>query len=113
MLTGMLHRDPKIWGDNPEAFRPRSLQPGELGEDSAERLQAVRHGAARVHRAAVRAAGAGLSLVLAMLLQRFEFIAFAESGLETKQTLTIKPVYLGTPRPLARGRVRALRRGSR
>src|SRR5580704_16578819 len=31
------------------------------------------------------------TLVLAMLLQRFEFVDFANYQLETKQTLTIKP----------------------
>ena len=30
-------------------------------------------------------------LVLSMLLQRFEFVDFADYQLETKQTLTIKP----------------------
>ena len=37
VLTGMLHRDPKIWGDDPEAFYPTASAP-RTGRRSAEHL---------------------------------------------------------------------------
>src|ERR1700722_16815183 len=89
VLTGMLHRDPKIWGDDPEAFNPDRFSP---------------ENRVKIHPNAYKPFGTGqracigrqfalqeATLVLAMLLQRFEFVDFANYQLETKQTLTIKP----------------------
>jgi cytochrome P450/NADPH-cytochrome P450 reductase len=89
VLTGMLHRDPKIWGDNPEAFDPDRF--------SRENRVKIPPNAYKPFGTGQRACiGRQFSLqeatlVLAMLLQRFEFVDFANYQLETKQTLSIKP----------------------
>ncbi|HXH27406.1 MAG TPA: cytochrome P450, partial [Candidatus Polarisedimenticolia bacterium] len=89
ILTGMLHRDPGVWGPNPEQFDPDRFSPGNR---------------ARIPRNAYKPFGTGqracigrqfalqeANLVLGMLLQRFEFVDFSNYQLQIKQTLTIKP----------------------
>jgi cytochrome P450/NADPH-cytochrome P450 reductase len=89
VLTGMLHRDRKIWGDNPEAFDPDRFSPENQAKIPANAYKPFGTG----QRACIgrQFALQEATLVLAMLLQRFEFVDFANYQLETKQTLTIKP----------------------
>ena len=89
VLTGMLHRDPKIWGDNPEAFDPDRFSPENRAKIPPNAYKPFGTG----QRACIgrQFALQEATLVLAMLLQRFEFVDFADYQLETKQTLTIKP----------------------
>src|SRR6516225_9970995 len=89
VLTGMLHRDPKIWGDNPEAFDPDRFSPENRVKIPPNAYKPFGTG----QRACIgrQFALQEATLVLAMLLQRFEFVDFANYHLETKQTLTIKP----------------------
>jgi cytochrome P450 / NADPH-cytochrome P450 reductase len=89
VLTGMLHRDPKIWGDNPEAFDPNRFSPENRAKIPPNAYKPFGTG----QRACIgrQFALQEATLVLAMLLQRFEFVDFANYQLETKQTLTIKP----------------------
>ncbi|MBI1852156.1 MAG: cytochrome P450 [Planctomycetes bacterium] len=89
ILIGMLHRDPGVWGETPEQFDPEHFSP---------------ENRARIPRNAYKPFGTGqracigrqfalqeANLVLGMLLQRFEFVDFANYQLHIKQTLTIKP----------------------
>jgi cytochrome P450 / NADPH-cytochrome P450 reductase len=89
ILTGMLHRDPAVWGADPDRFDPAHFSP---------------ENRARIPRNAYKPFGTGqracigrqfalqeAALVLGMLLQRFEFVDFANYQLHVKQTLTIKP----------------------
>jgi cytochrome P450 / NADPH-cytochrome P450 reductase len=103
VLTGMLHRDPKIWGDNPEAFDPDRF--------SSENRAKIPPNAYKPFGTGQRAcigrqfALQEATLVLAMLLQRFEFLDFANYQLETKQTLTIKPANFNIRVKRRRGRL--------
>jgi cytochrome P450/NADPH-cytochrome P450 reductase len=89
VLTGILHRDPKVWGDNPEAFDPDRFSPENRAKIPPNAYKPFGTG----QRACIgrQFALQEATLVLAMLLQRFEFVDFANYRLETKQTLTIKP----------------------
>src|SRR3984957_20522956 len=89
VLTGRLHRDPKIWGDDPEAFNPDRFSPENRVKIPPNAYKPFGTG----QRACIgrQCALQEATLVLAMLLQRFEFVDFANYQLETKQTLTIKP----------------------
>jgi cytochrome P450/NADPH-cytochrome P450 reductase len=89
VLLPMLHRDPKIWGENAEEFDPdRFTHEAEQNRPvnaykpfgTGQRACIGRHFA--MHEAA---------LVLGMLLQRFEFIDHTDYQLKVKQTMTIKP----------------------
>src|SRR5919199_452763 len=89
VLIPMLHRDPKIWGENAEAFDPdRFTREAEQNRPanaykpfgSGQRACIGRHFAMQE-----------ATLVLGMLLQRFEFIDHTNYELKVKQTLTIKP----------------------
>jgi cytochrome P450 / NADPH-cytochrome P450 reductase len=89
VLTGMLHRDQKIWGDDPETFDPDRFSPENRAKIPPNAYKPFGTG----QRACIgrQFALQEATLVLAMLLQRFEFVDFANYQLETKQTLTIKP----------------------
>ncbi|HEX3348305.1 MAG TPA: cytochrome P450, partial [Acetobacteraceae bacterium] len=79
----------EVWGDDPEAFNPDHF--------NAENRPKIPPNAYMPFGTGQRACiGRQFALqegvlVLSMLLQRFEFIDFANYQLETKQTLTIKP----------------------
>jgi cytochrome P450/NADPH-cytochrome P450 reductase len=102
VLTGMLHRDPKIWGDNPEAFDPDRFSPENRAKIPPNAYKPFGTG----QRACIgrQFALQEATLVLALLLQRFELVDFANYQLETRQTLTIKP---------ANFNIRVKRRGGR
>jgi cytochrome P450 / NADPH-cytochrome P450 reductase len=90
VLTPMLHRDRRVWGDNPEAFDPDRFTSENRAKIPPNAYKPFGTG----QRACIgrQFALQEATLVLSMLLQRFEFIDFANYQLETKQTLTIKPV---------------------
>ena len=89
VLIPILHRDPKIWGEDAEEFDPdRFTREAEQNRPanaykpfgSGQRACIGRHFAMQE-----------ATLVLGMLLQRFEFIDHTNYELKVKQTLTIKP----------------------
>jgi cytochrome P450/NADPH-cytochrome P450 reductase len=90
VLIPTLHRDPRVWGEDPEAFRPERFAP-----DAAEKLPA---NSWKPFGNGMRSCiGRGFALqeaqlVLAMVLQRF-YLAEADPGykLEVAETLTLKP----------------------
>ena len=89
VLTGMLHRDEQVWGENPEAFDPDrfSLENRAKIPPNAYKPFGTGQRACIGRQFALQEA----TLVLGMLLQRFEFVDFADYQLDTKQTLTVKP----------------------
>ena len=89
ILTAMLHRDKQVWGENPEAFDPDRFSPENRAKIPPNAYKPFGTG----QRACIgrQFALQEAILVLSMLLQRFEFVDFANYQLETKQTLTIKP----------------------
>jgi cytochrome P450/NADPH-cytochrome P450 reductase len=89
VLTAMLHRDQQVWGDNPEKFDPDHFNPENRARIPPNAYKPFGTG----QRACIgrQFAMQEAILVLNMLLQRFEFVDFANYQLETKQTLTIKP----------------------
>ncbi|MDM0034227.1 cytochrome P450 [Variovorax sp. J22P271] len=90
VLQPMLHRDPAVWGDDAEDFRPERFAP-----DAAEQLppnawKPFGNGA----RACIGRPFAmqEAQLVIAMMLQRFDIVLDDPSyQLEIAETLTIKP----------------------
>jgi MFS family permease len=89
VLVGMLHRDKQVWGENPEAFDPDRFSPENRAKIPPNAYKPFGTG----QRACIgrQFALQEATLVLSMLLQRFELIDFTNYQLETKQTLTIKP----------------------
>jgi len=89
VMVGMLHRDPQVWGDDPERFDPDRFSP--------ERRRFIAPNAYKPFGSGLRACIGRLFalqeavLVLAVVLQQFELIDFADYVLKTRQTLTIKP----------------------
>lgn len=90
VLTPMLHRDPKVWGEDVEAFRP-----DRFAAENAEKLppnawKPFGNGA----RACIGRPFAmqEAQLVLAMMLQRFDFVLDDPTyQLKVHETLTLKP----------------------
>jgi cytochrome P450 / NADPH-cytochrome P450 reductase len=112
-LVPMLHRDPAIWGPDPEKFDPARFEPELVKKRPANAYKPFGTG----FRACI---GRHFALqeaivALAMILQRFELLDHAGYELKIKQTLTIKPegflikVRARTDRPaaLARALVRS------
>jgi cytochrome P450 / NADPH-cytochrome P450 reductase len=85
----VLHRDKHIWGENPEQFDPDrfSLENRARIPPNAYKPFGTGQRACIGRQFALQEA----ALVLAMILQRFELIDFANYPLKTKQTLTLKP----------------------
>jgi cytochrome P450/NADPH-cytochrome P450 reductase len=88
-LTPMLHRLPAIWGPDAEEFNPDHFAP--------ERRDALPPNAFRPFGSGQRAcigrqfALQEATLVLGMLMQRFEFVDHANYQLHIKESLTLKP----------------------
>jgi cytochrome P450/NADPH-cytochrome P450 reductase len=92
VLTPMLHRDQRVWGDDAEEFNPDHFAP--------DRRKALPPHAFKPFGTGQRAcigqqfARQEAALVLGMLLQRFEFLDPADYQLAIKTTLTLKPANL-------------------
>ena len=88
-LTPMLHRLPEVWGEDAREFNPDHMSP--------ERRDALPANAYRPFGSGQRAcigrqfALQEATLVLGMVLQRFELIDHANYQLKIKETLTVKP----------------------
>lgn len=89
VLTLMLHRDPAVWGDDPEAFDPERFS----REAEAARPDWAYKPFGNGQRACIgrQFAMQEAILVLAMILQRFELVDHENYQLEVKETLSIKP----------------------
>ena len=89
ILIGGLHRDEKVWGDNPELFDPERFSP----EVAAKRLPNAFKPFGNGQRACIGSQFALQESVLAlgMALQRFKFVDHTNYQLAVKETLTLKP----------------------
>lgn len=89
VLSGMLHRDRSIWGEDAEEFNPDHFAP--------QRRAALPPNAYKPFGTGQRAcigrvfAMQEAVLVLGMLVQRFEFVDHLDYQLKTRTTLTVKP----------------------
>jgi cytochrome P450/NADPH-cytochrome P450 reductase len=88
-LVPMLHRDPAIWGPDPEKFDPTRFEPDLVKKRPANAYKPFGTG----FRACI---GRHFALqeaivALALILQRFELVEHTGYELKLKQTLTIKP----------------------
>ncbi|NRF65930.1 cytochrome P450 [Aquincola sp. S2] len=102
VLTPMLHRDPRVWGNDVEAFRPERFAPEALAQLPPNAWKPFGNG----QRACIGRPFAMQEAILlvAMMLQRFDLVEEDPSyQLQVTETLTLKP----------RGfRIRAKRRSS-
>ena len=89
VLIPQLHRDPAIWGNDAEAFRPERFAPETESQRPINAYKPFGNG----QRACIgrQFALQEAALVLGMILQRFELIDQANYRLAIKQTLTLKP----------------------
>lgn len=90
VLLPNLHRDPEVWGEDVEAFRPERFAPGEIERIPQHAWKPFGNG----QRACIGRPFAMQEaiLVLASILQRFEILAVDPAyQLKVKETLTLKP----------------------
>ncbi len=89
VLIPSLHRDPAIWGDQPDAFNPDHFTP----QAEAARSPAAYKPFGNGKRACIgrQFAIQESILVLSMLLQRFDLFDHSDYTLDIKETLSIKP----------------------
>jgi cytochrome P450/NADPH-cytochrome P450 reductase len=89
VLTPMLHRDPAVWGNTPEAFDPDRF----TREAEHNRPPNVYKPFGDGQRACIgrQFALQEATLVMGMLLQRFELVDFLNYQLHIRESLTIKP----------------------
>ena len=89
ILIPQLHRDPAIWGDDAEDFRPERFAPEVESQRPLNAYKPFGNG----QRACIgrQFALQEAALVLGMVLQRFDLLDYADYQLEIKQTLTLKP----------------------
>lgn len=89
VLTPLLHRDPAVWGDDAEEFNPDRFAPGRAGSIPANAFKPFGTG----QRACIGRQFAlhEATLVLGMLMHRFDLDDVTNYQLRIKQTLTIKP----------------------
>jgi cytochrome P450/NADPH-cytochrome P450 reductase len=89
VLTSALHRDPSVWGPNPDAFNPENFS----REAEAARPVNAWKPFGNGQRACI---GRGFAmheaaLAIGMILQRFKLIDVHRYQLTLKETLTVKP----------------------
>jgi cytochrome P450 / NADPH-cytochrome P450 reductase len=89
VLTPMLHRDPKIWGENAEEFDPDRFAPEAERSRPANAYKPFGDGqrACIGRQFAIQEA----TMVLGMLLQRFEFIDHTNYQLKIHEATTLWP----------------------
>jgi cytochrome P450/NADPH-cytochrome P450 reductase len=89
VLSPWLHRDPTVWGENAEEFDPEHFSPAAEQSRPANAYKPFGTG----QRACIgrQFALQEATLVLGMLLQRFELIDHTNYQLKIKETLTLKP----------------------
>lgn len=88
-LTLMLHRDPSVWGEDPEAFNPDHFSRDAEAERPVNAYKPFGNG----QRACIgrQFAMQEAVLVLGMILQRFQLFDHTRYQLKIKETLSIKP----------------------
>ncbi|MCF2522886.1 cytochrome P450 [Bradyrhizobium sp. G127] len=89
VLVMALHRDPKVWGPNPDVFNPENFSREAESKRPANAWKPFGNG----QRACI---GRGFAmheaaLALGMILQRFKLIDHTRYQMHLKETLTIKP----------------------
>src|SRR5689334_16930409 len=89
VLLPMLHRDKSIWGEDAEVFNPDNFTAEAEARRPANAYKPFGNG----QRACIgrQFALQEATLVLGMILQRFEFVDHANYQLKIKESLTIKP----------------------
>ena len=89
VLAPMLHRDPKVWGPNPEVFNPDNFSREAEAARPTNAFKPFGNG----QRACIgrQFAMQEAALVLGMVLQRFKLIDHTRYQLKIKEALTIKP----------------------
>jgi cytochrome P450 / NADPH-cytochrome P450 reductase len=89
VLTSMLHRDKSVWGEDAEEFKPEHFSPEAEQALPANAYKPFGNG----QRACIGRTFAmqEATLVLGMILQRFQLIDHKHYELKIKQTLTVKP----------------------
>jgi cytochrome P450/NADPH-cytochrome P450 reductase len=92
VLTPMLHRDPSVWGADAEQFNPDHFAPERRPELPPHAFYPFGAG----ERACIgrQFAMQEATLVLAMILQRFDLVGPTDYQLKIAETLTIKPTGL-------------------
>lgn len=88
-LTTQLHRDPKVWGENAHLFNPENFTPAKEKERPPHSFKPFGNG----QRACIGSQFAmqESTLVIGMMLQRFNLIDHTNYQLKVKETLTFKP----------------------
>jgi cytochrome P450/NADPH-cytochrome P450 reductase len=89
VLVMALHRDPSVWGPNPEAFNPENFSPEAEAKRPVNAWKPFGNG----QRACI---GRGFAmheaaLAIGMVLQRFKLVDIHRYQMQLKETLTIKP----------------------
>jgi cytochrome P450/NADPH-cytochrome P450 reductase len=89
ILVLALHRDPSVWGPNPEAFNPDNFSPEAEAKRPINAWKPFGNG----QRACI---GRGFAmheaaLAIGMILQRFRLVDHERYQMHLKETLTIKP----------------------
>ena len=89
VLVLALHRDPSVWGPNPDAFDPENFSPEAEAKRPINAWKPFGNG----QRACI---GRGFAmheaaLAIGMILQRFRLIDHERYQMQLKETLTIKP----------------------
>ncbi len=89
VLSPMLHRDPKVWGERAEASTPTTSAARPSARCPANAYKPFGNG----QRACIgrQFAMQEAALVLGMILQRFKLIDHTRYRLKLKETLTVKP----------------------
>ena len=89
ILVGALHRDPAVWGPNPDVFDPENFSREAEAKRPANAWKPFGNG----QRACIGRAFAmhEAALAIGMILQRFRLIDHERYQLKLKETLTVKP----------------------